>query len=450
MQPWRSEFNRLAVYVALGGLLGWLVGETGWGVAIAALLFNLFSFRGARHLAEWILVSPDRDPPDSGSLWGTLYDHLYQREKQSQTRIDTLQGMVEMGRKSTNALRDAIVVVNAAGDLEWWNDAAQRLFGFRRETDRGQPVTNLLRDPRFVRYFRQRVYDGDLDIPSPIHRTVMLNIQIAVFGENNRLIIARDITRLHNLEQTRKDFVANVSHELRTPLTVIKGYLETFSEMVDPSKKAMVRGLQQMQDQTQRMEMLVSDLLLLSKLETQGEKKAASAVDVAVLLRQIHSDALVHAQPLDHEVTLVVDSDDGLNGHADELRSAFSNVVINAVKYTPQRGRIELRWWTDDTGGHFAVTDNGVGIEEQHIPRLTERFYRADASRNSKTGGTGLGLAIVKHVLLHHDATLEIQSAPGQGSVFTCHFPPARLVPHVAAAIALGPQVPSGQMGIRF
>lgn len=427
MNAWRSEFTRFLIGLAVGGALGWMVGYVGWGVAIPAVMHGTYMLLRTRELARWVLLNNDEDPPDSGSIWGNLYDHLYQKDKQTQTRINNLLELVDLARQSTNALRDAVVVVNQHDELEWWNDAAQTLLGLKRQTDRGQPITNLVRDPRFIRYFRLRQYDNEVEIPSPVNKAVLLQVQTVVFAENNRLLVARDITRLHALEQTRKDFVANVSHELRTPLTVIKGYLETFIDMLDPTQKQLRRGLQQMQQQTHRMEMLVSDLLLLSRLETQNRNQPAKSLDMGSLLRQIYQDAIALNDEKKHTIHLRVEDEHGLVGYDSELRSAFSNLVVNAVKYTPDEGEITLRWWTDADGAHFSVEDNGIGIEPQHIPRLTERFYRADASRNSKTGGTGLGLAIVKHVLMHHDAQLEIRSEPGEGSIFICHFP-SRLV----------------------
>lgn len=428
MDAWRNEASRFIIGLVVGGTLGWMVGYAGWGVAIAATLHGLWMLQRTRELARWVLLNNDDDPPDSGSIWGNLYDHLYQKDKQTQTRIDNLLELVDLARQSTNALRDAVVVVNQHDELQWWNDAAETLLGLKRQTDRGQPVTNLVRDPRFIRYFRQRDYQHELDIPSPVNKATRLQLQTVVFGDNNRLLVVRDITRLHQLEQTRKDFVANVSHELRTPLTVIKGYLETFIDLLGPEQKQLQRGLHQMQQQTHRMEMLVSDLLLLSRLETQARDQRAKPTDIAPLLQQIYQDALALNDEKKHTIHLRIDDEHALLGFEGELRSAFSNLVVNAVKYTPEAGEITLRWWVDKGGAHFSVQDNGIGIEPQHIPRLTERFYRADASRNSKTGGTGLGLAIVKHVLMHHEAQLEIFSEPSEGSTFICHFPGRLLV----------------------
>lgn len=429
MNAWRNEFNRFIFVLLIGGGAGWFAGQPGWGVAIMAVLFGVRMLLRTRELARWVLLDNDNAPPDSGSIWGNVYDHLQKKDKQQQSRLNALLELVDLARQSTNALKDAVVVVNQDNELEWWNNPAQTLLGLRRETDRGQQVTNLLRDPRFIRYFHQRQYDTELEIPSPVSKDILLQIQTVVFGDNNRLLVVRDITRLHNLEQTRKDFVANVSHELRTPLTVIKGYLETFIDLIDPAQKQLLRGLQQMQQQAHRMELLVSDLLLLSKLETQNKNQPAKAVGISHLIRQIYQDALALNEDKKHTITLCIDNENAMLGFESELRSAFSNLVVNAVKYTPSEGELTIRWHVDNQGAYFSVSDNGVGIEPHHIPRLTERFYRADASRNSKTGGTGLGLAIVKHVLIHHDAHLEIISELGEGSTFSCHFPLRLLLP---------------------
>lgn len=436
MNAWRSEISRFIIGLITGGAIGWAVGYPGWGIAVMATLHGFWMLLRTRELARWVLLNNDDDPPDSGSIWGNLYDHLYQKEKQTQTRIQSLLELVDLARQSTNALRDAVVVVNQYDELEWWNDAAETLLGLKRQTDRGQPITNLVRDPRFIRYFRQRQYEGELEVPSPVNKSILLQLQTVVFGDNNRLLVARDVTRLHHLEQTRKDFVANVSHELRTPLTVIKGYLETFIDLLGPDQTQLRRGMQQMQQQAHRMEMLVSDLLLLSRLETQNRNQPAKPIIIGTLLRQIYQDALALNSDRNHTLHLHVDDEHALMGYESELRSAFSNLVVNAVKYTPDEGEITLRWWVDDEGAHFSVQDNGIGIEPQHLPRLTERFYRADPSRNSKTGGTGLGLAIVKHVLMHHDARLDIVSEPGEGSTFTCHFP-RKLLTVMPASVAV-------------
>jgi two-component system phosphate regulon sensor histidine kinase PhoR len=240
-------------------------------------------------------------------------------------------------------------------------------------------------------------------------------------------MLVRDVTRIHQLEQMRKDFVANDSHELRTPLTVICGYLETLLDNVDEVNPRWVRALQQMQQQGGRMQTLLNDLLLLAKLEATDYPSDNQPIDVPSLLQSIKNDAQALSGSKNQQITLDVESDVSLKGSEAELRSAFSNLIFNAVKYTPAEGKIRVRWWADGRGAHLSVQDSGIGIDSKHIPRLTERFYRVDSSRASNTGGTGLGLAIVKHVLLRHRGTLEINSVPGKGSVFICNFAPIQV-----------------------
>ena len=240
-------------------------------------------------------------------------------------------------------------------------------------------------------------------------------------------MLVRDVTRLHQLEQMRKDFIANVSHELRTPLTVICGYLETLLDNVDDVNPRWKRPLSQMQQQGERMQTLLNDLLLLAKLEATDYPSDNQPVPIDSLLRTIKNDAQALSGQRNQTITLDVEADVALKGSETELRSAFSNLVFNAVKYTQDGGHIRIRWWSDGSGAHLSVQDSGVGIDSKHLPRLTERFYRVDSSRNASTGGTGLGLAIVKHVLLRHRARLEISSVLGHGSTFTCHFPPVQV-----------------------
>ena len=268
-----------------------------------------------------------------------------------------------------------------------------------------------------------------LEIPAPADINIQLQYAITRYGPGDRLMVVRDVTRLHNLEQMRKDFVANVSHELRTPLTVVVGYLETMLDLDDDLNPRWKRPLQQMQQQANRMQALLNDLLLLARLETSDNPSEDELVDVRPLLEHIRKDAEALSGERGHRITLEIDGNTRLYAIEGELRSAFSNLAFNAVKYTPDGGDITLRWHSDAQGQHLSVIDNGEGIAPQHLMRLTERFYRVDTSRNSTTGGTGLGLAIVKHVLLRHQGKLEIKSDVGKGSCFSCHFPPARSAP---------------------
>ncbi|PSL13886.1 PAS/PAC sensor signal transduction histidine kinase [Marinobacterium halophilum] len=417
----------LLLFAAVGLIGGTLLGHTLAGLSLGVIVWSLRQIRQFNRLTEWLHREDGSEPPEADGAWGDLFDELARMQKRGSAREQSLRGIISRFQQSSAALTDAIVIIDNQNNLEWWNRAADRLLGLKATSDRGKPLMNLLRDPRFVRYFRKGHYQEPLDLPSPVKAELQLQYQITKFGQGDRLLVARDITRLMRLEHTRQDFVANASHELRTPLTVIRGYLETFLDQELP--KPLQRALGQMQQQAQRMESLVTDLLLLSRLEASHHISDEHPILIHPLIRQIHQDAEALASGRGHRFVLDIDPEYDLLGQRNELQSAFSNLVFNAVRYTPDNGIITLRWWTDALGGHFAVTDNGIGIEPMHIPRLTERFYRIDESRSSASGGTGLGLAIVKHVLVRHDAHLDIHSTRGKGSTFTCHFPPDMVVP---------------------
>ncbi|RLP52635.1 MAG: phosphate regulon sensor histidine kinase PhoR [Ketobacter sp.] len=423
LREWRIEFNQFLLLLAIGGGGGWMLGYPGVGFALISVPYCLWLLFRIKDMSRWLKSGAESDPPESTGVWGNMLDQLYQLQRRYKADINNLHQIITRAQQSTDAIKDAVVVVNKHGDLEWWNEAGGRLLGLKVKSDRGQSLTNLLRDPRFIQYFEAGNFDKPLDLPSTLNPNVVLQFQITAFGDGERLMVTRDVSRIHHLEKMRQDFVANVSHELRTPLTVIKGYLETFIDTLNSDQPHLKRGLSQMHQQTQRMELLINDLLLLARLESDDKERTMTPVSVPKILRQIHNDALAINESKQHKIILDIDTNLIIYGDENELRSAFSNLMMNAIKYTPENGRIELRWWADEEGVYLEVEDDGIGIDEKHLPRLTERFYRADQSRHAKSGGTGLGLAIVKHVLLHHDAKLEIVSDPGEGSVFTCRFP---------------------------
>lgn len=424
----RAVINRL-FWLLLGSLLvGLITGEFAWALVAGLTLYLAWTLRQMLRLHRWLRNSPNDPPPEARGIWGEIFDTLYHMQRRDSRRRLRLQMVIDRIQTSTAALRDAVVMIDGDGDLEWWNHAAERLLGLRAPDDSGQHVTNLIRDPRFVAYFDEGTFRDPLDIPSPIDPGSWLQYTVTRYGRGDRLMVVRDITRLHNLEQMRKDFVANVSHELRTPLTVIVGYLETMLDAEDQGNPRWRRPLQQMQQQARRMQTLLNDLLLLARLETSNNALDEQPVRIDSLLQTVHRDAQALSGERGHQITLNVVAPRALRGNESELRSAFSNLVFNAVKYTPDRGEIAIQWWEDERGGHLAVRDNGVGIAPEHIGRLTERFYRVDSSRSTNTGGTGLGLAIVKHVLLRHQGKLQVSSTPGKGSTFTCHFPEERLI----------------------
>ncbi|WP_022955254.1 phosphate regulon sensor histidine kinase PhoR [Perlucidibaca piscinae] len=415
------ERRQLLLGAMLSLSVGWLIGHPGWALAIYLLLHLIRHLRELDRLQSW-LNDPASEIPESRGTWDDIFRGIYQLRRDEERSRNNLLGIIERARESVSALEEAVTLIDSQGNLEWWNPAAQTLLGIRPE-DQGQPIINLIRSPGFIRYFNQAQYEEGLRLPAPRHPGRHFQFEITRFGGNDRLMIVYDITRLHNLEQMRKDFVANVSHELRTPLTVLSGYLETLSDQVEDVAPRWTRPLQQMTQQATRMNNLVNDLLLLSRLENQPDERQPQPVDVVRLLTHIRQDAEVMAQPRGQVIVLTTEPGLGLMGMESELRSAFSNLITNAVKYTQDKGQITIVWHSDATGAHLTVRDNGIGIDPVHIPRLTERFYRADAARSTATGGTGLGLAIVKHVLMQHKATLEIRSVPGKGSTFTCHFP---------------------------
>jgi two-component system phosphate regulon sensor histidine kinase PhoR len=325
------------------------------------------------------------------------------------------------------------VVLNPQAEILWFNRTAARLLGFRGKTDFGLRIENLVRQPEFVRYLRGGQYATPVIVRSSVGTEQHLSLQIVPYGAGQLLVLVRDVTREARLEAMRKDFVANASHELRSPLTVISGYLETLTQDTefDP---ALAGPLQEMRRQAQRMTSIVQDLIELSRLESSDTDAVSQPIDVVALMAQLRQDVLARPQhPAQGQVR--ADSRAMLLGEDIQIHSAFSNLVENAAKYTPPDGSVQIRWWTDEHGGHFSVTDTGIGIASEHIPRLTERFYRVDAGRSRATGGSGLGLAIVKHVLQRHGAQLSIESEEGHGSTFTCDFPRERLQIPVKEAV---------------
>ena len=423
-QDWYATLVRHMLLLVAGCLLvGLVTGHYGWCLTLGLALYLAWTLKQLLRLHQWLREhQPDQPPPDGYGLWGEVFDSIYHMQRRDQRARGRLQAVIDRVQESTAALRDAVIMLDADGNLEWWNRAAETLLGLKTPQDSGQPVTNLIRHPRFKEYFEQEQYAEPLEIPSPVNDRLRVQFLITRYGNNEHLMLVRDVTRIHQLEQMRKDFVANVSHELRTPLTVITGYLETLLDNVEDVNPRWKRALQQMEQQGVRMQTLLNDLLLLAKLEATDYPSDNLPVSVTTLLQSIVSDAKALSGPRNQTISLDIEDDVLLKGSEAELRSAFSNLVFNAVKYTPEQGTIRVRWWADAQGAHLRVQDSGIGIDAKHLPRLTERFYRVDSSRASNTGGTGLGLAIVKHVLLRHRATLEISSVPGHGSTFTCHF----------------------------
>ena len=324
------------------------------------------------------------------------------------------------GKSFADNNNDAVVVLSQEGIISWWNRAAGRILGLKASMRQHNIVAVL--QSHTLKASLSGNERGNLECPSPVHPDRMLSLLLIPYQQDQFLLIAQDISPKQHVDQMRRDFVANVSHELRTPLTVIHGYLEMMVQALDQLPASWGASLNEMLSQTLRMEMLVEDLLLLSRLEHQEiDQHDMALINIPELLSAIVSEAQAVSNAR-HEFVVDIDQSLTLKGIESELRSAFSNIVINAVRYTPAGGVIKVRWYDDDTGVHFAVRDTGIGLVDTDISRITERFYRVDRSRSRESGGTGLGLSIVKHVLLRHEASLYIQSELGKGSLFRCDF----------------------------
>ncbi|MGL6160969.1 phosphate regulon sensor histidine kinase PhoR [Microbulbifer sp.] len=419
-----GEFSRFAV-IALGcAILGFSTGRWLPAIALGLAVYLGWVLWQQSRFNRWLANGRRGPAPTAFGVWGDIYDDFYRLQRRHRREKQKLHAMLRRVQDSTSALREGIVALEDDGNLAWWNPAAGELLGLRPE-DAGQPLINFVREPGFVSYMQQQGRREPLTLPAPGNDARILQMEVTRYGRDEALVIVRDVTRLHNLEQMRRDFVANVSHELRTPLTVIAGYLETL-EGSGQAPQGWQRPLSQMLDQTRRMTSLVNDLLLLARLETSERNSGREQISVRELMERVAGEARGLSGGR-HQISVECPQDATLTGDATELHSAFANLALNAVKYSPSGGPIQLRWRVDSRGGHFSVQDSGIGIDPIHIPRLTERFYRVDAGRSRDSGGTGLGLAIVKHVLLRHSGELSVDSTPGRGSTFTLHFPPSKL-----------------------
>ncbi len=441
MNPWTDEAWRFAVTVTVTSVVGALLGSAGWGFAIGVLGYLGWHLSNLFRLFHWLRDGKRFHPPESSGVWGEVFQRIYRLQQRNRKRKRKLGKMLNRFQEATSAMPDATVVLNADEEIEWWNDAAGGLFGFQFPRDVGQRIGNLLRHPDFVRYLRAGDYEAPVIIPSPRDEHKVISVRIVPYGKNQRLVVARDMTRIQKLEQMRRDFVANVSHELRTPLTVVSGYLEALEEDAERLDPQWRHTLGVMRQQTERMERIVEDLLMLSRLETEQQEAGQEPVSVPSELAAICEDARRLSGEDNHDIRLEAEPRLWLRGNDAELRSLFSNLVFNAVRYTPAGGRIEVCWFCRDGQPCFEVRDTGIGIAAQHIPRLTERFYRIDVGRSRSSGGTGLGLAIVKHVLLRHGGRLEIESRVGEGSTFRACFPAGRLL-EVSDTSASAPEPP--------
>lgn len=433
-RPGWQSISRLGIALAVAFLVGLMFGRVALALAIAFGLYSLVQLWNVLRLEFWLRHRRVETPPDSSGVWGevvTIISRIYRRKQFHRARSREL---LREFRRLTAAMPEGAVLLGPDHEILWFNARAGEWLRLRKKRDVGIRIENLVRHPVFIEYLHSGVpSEGPIVQDLESERWLAFNLVRTGTAERHLLMI-RDVSQEQQLQSMRKDFVANASHELRSPLTVISGYLDALADddNLDPSWNT---PLLEMRRQAERMRTIIKELLELSKLESGERTQDDRPVDMGGMLALLRKEVMA----LDHrprEVRLALESDALLKGVESELHSIASNLISNAVKYTPPEGEIELRWWTDESGAHLSVRDTGVGIAEEHIPRLTERFYRVDPGRARSMGGSGLGLAIVKHALQRHGGTLEVKSKEGMGSTFICHFPSARIIPRNAAALA--------------
>ena len=419
----RKVIIRLALLLAAGAAVGWLYGRPLLGLLLASLVAlgwqvrQLLAFDRAMRTLDFSAFQY------GDGIWEQLYSRFQFENERARRRKKSYRDLLKEIRRSTDAMPDAAIVLNADNEVLTCNRAARELAGIKRRKDRGHRIDNILRDPAFVELLHAEDYSATIDFPSPVTDGNWLNCRIVPYGALQKLVLLRDVTDRIRLSKMRREFVANASHELRSPLTVISGYVDSLAED-DEMPPHWRRPVEQMRQQSERMRGLLDDLLELSRLEHSGKALAGEPVDVAMLLeraRQMYADRPVA------EISVRADDTVRVLGDAREIETVIVNLLSNAVRHTPPEGSILLSWSSTPEGAELGVRDTGEGIDEQHIPRLTERFFRVSRGRSRDSGGTGLGLAIVKHVLARHDAELMISSQPGKGSEFLCRFPDDRI-----------------------
>jgi two-component system phosphate regulon sensor histidine kinase PhoR len=432
-----STFRRRLLHAALigaaGALLGLLIDQPWLGALVTLSLYGVRQLYYLAALRAWVDHPKRTELPEARGTWGEIYEKLLDLQRRNRKRKKRLAAMLAQFQASAEALPDGAVVMEERGEIVWFNTAARALLGLRTGQDMGQRLPNLLRHPAFTAYFERGDFDGEAEIPSPVNPAVMLALRVVPYGDNQRLLLVRDISELHRLERIRRDFVANASHELRSPLTVLRGYVEMMLPETRGGLAEWSTPIAEMHRQATRMEALVRDLLKLARLEGEVAGARPDVLPVAGLIAR----ALTEARTLSkgqHRFETEIDPELMLYGRETDADSIFTNVLANAVQYTPAGGLIQVRWQAENGGARFEVTDTGIGVAPEDMPRLTERFYRVDVGRSRASGGTGLGLSIVKHALERHEGRLEMRSRLGKGSTFICHFPPHRVLRQRPAA----------------
>ena len=419
---WLLNIVGLIAWFIAASLLGVYFDQLWMALALAAFALILKFYWNIYWLNNWLWRSKKMSPSITFGLWGQIYKGIYQAQVKSRLKRKQISEIMSTFKAGSEALPDAAVVVNNKHEIVWCNRLARIELGISWPEKNGVKLVDAIPQIEFVEFIKNRRFEFPLEIQSPANAQKILEVRIVPFVDSNLLLLIRDVTRLTQIEKMRKDFVANVSHELRTPLTVINGYLEMLPDAGQLPPLMMNKAIAEMRTQSTRMQTLIEELLQLSRIEASNERTFDKLVNVPQLLWQIQTEAQALNRDKQHKLFFDIAPQLCVYGIESELRSAFSNLIFNAIHYTPDRGVIEVRWQLSKDCARFSVKDNGDGIAAKDINRITERFYRVDKARSRKTGGSGLGLSIVKHVLTHHNSTLKISSALGVGSDFSCEF----------------------------
>ena len=416
---WTPAILRIAILIALSGVVGWYFGAlAGLATAIVGLTAALImQLRYLQRLSAW-LERPEERLPDGWGAWSEIFARLYRLRREDEKARAELAEWLTRFREAMAQLPDGVAIIDDVLFLEWCNPSAERHLGLDLTRDRGMRITNLVRNPGFIDYLILGRFEEPLDLRVQDRRYQM---HLIPFQNQRRILVTHDVTQVEHIDRMRRDFIANASHELRTPLTVINGFLELATGDASLPEATRRRQLELMQEQGRRMQSLIEDMLSLTRLEALETPLQLENVPMQPLVEDVRDNALALSGGR-HEIRLEFSGPD-IRGSAEELRSAFMNLASNAVRYTPDGGKVTLEWKNTEAGPVFCVTDTGIGIAPEHLPRLTERFYRVDKSRSREMRGTGLGLAIVRHVMMRHGGVLEIASSPGKGSVFCARFP---------------------------
>lgn len=426
---WQAEIWRGVILLSVALVLGWEYDMVEWALVLLLAGYLVLNVLHLVQMEIWLENRHQTPPPPAFGAWEHIYAEIYGLRQRFRRRKRRLGNIIKRFRRTTSALPDATVLLNEDGFIEWFNVSAVSLLGLQRGRDVGQRLENLIRHPDFIHFLHTKEDRPDSLVFSMVERPgEVLSARVVELGKGMRLVLLRDVSGRHRLENMQKEFVANVSHELRTPLTVVRGYVEALQDLEASLPPGLNEPLREIDKQSRRMESIVQDLLVLSRLEVQAVPEQPGVVGMDELVRGVVQDTASLIDSAEHSVKLELDKNLDINGDAEQIHGAITNLLVNAVRHTQPGGIIRIVWQAQENGARLSVQDNGEGIPAEHLGRLGERFYRVDEGRSRDKGGTGLGLAIVKQILSRHHARLEVDSEVGKGSTFHCVFEEAALV----------------------